>query len=126
MKVKKSVKILFPALILTVSVSAFAAPASTWLVILNQSPLAMNVQAPIKGMSVQIVVPRLSQAKYGPYKLEVYKPFNIFDNRADTAGFGRCITNIPKNTQLVELRITGEKMLPNGKRWVECSVRVIK
>ncbi len=126
MKVKKSIKVLFLALISTISVSAFAEPDGTLVVVENLSPLSMNVQVPNTEISAQIFVRGLSHEHYGPYTLEAYKPFNIFDNRPNNGGFGRCIHYIPENTVAVKVKITGEKILPNGKRWIECSVQVIK
>jgi hypothetical protein len=126
MKVKKPIKVVFLALISTISVSAFAGSNGTLVFVNNSSPLAMNVQVPTTEIAVPIVAPGRTSARYGFYPLSVDRPFNVWDNRPNNGGFGRCFAVIPKNTAAVIVKISEEKMLHNGKRWIDCSVQVIK
>ena len=96
MKVKKSIKALFLALISTISVSAFAESNGTLVFVDNSSPLSMNVQVPTTEIAVPIIAPGRSFAQYGFYPLKVYRPFNIWDNRPKTGGFGQMFDHSQK------------------------------
>jgi hypothetical protein len=95
----------------------------------NKTSLTMNVTVPSSGIDPTIPVPRNSFYVYGPYMLDRQPnvTFTVFDSVPRVEGWGKCVNlgAINFTSDAVLVKITGAKFLPDGKRWIICSVKNI-